>query len=74
MQGKPLKMNNIFSQAYCPLNSIYTSIEPKREWAYDRKSHIGKLDKGLDYGNDHNWTMVDMKKAWKVIYPFKLKQ
>jgi len=48
--------------------------DEKREWAYDRKSHIGKLDKGLDYGNDHNWTMVDMKNDWKVIYPFELKK
>ena len=46
--------------------------DEKREWAYDRKSHIGKLDKGLDYAKEHNWTVVDMKKEWKVIYPFEL--
>ena len=46
--------------------------DDKREWAYDRKSHIGKLDKGLDYAKAHNWTIVDMKKDWKVIYPFEL--
>ena len=48
--------------------------DEKREWAYDRKSHIGKLDKGLDYAKKHNWTIVDMKKDWKVIYPFELKK
>ena len=48
--------------------------DEKREWAYDRKSHIGKLDKGLDYGIKNNWTIVDMKKDWKVIYPFELKK
>ncbi len=48
--------------------------DAKREWAYDRKSHTGKLDKGLDYGNDHNWTIVDMKKDWKVVYPFEMKK
>jgi len=46
----------------------------KREWAYDRKSHIGKLDKGLDYAKSHNWTVVDMKNDWKIIYPFELNQ
>lgn len=44
-----------------------------REVAYDRKSHIGKLDKGLDHALKNNWTVVDMKNEWKVIYPFELK-
>ncbi len=48
--------------------------DEKREWAYDRTSHIGKLDKGLDYAKEHNWTVVDMKNEWKVIYPFELKK
>ena len=48
--------------------------DEKREWAYDRKSHIGKLDKGLDYAKEHNWTIVDMKNDWKVVYPFELKK
>lgn len=43
-----------------------------REYAYDRDSHIGKLDKGLDYAMEHNWTIIDMKKDWKVIYPFQV--
>jgi phosphoserine phosphatase len=46
--------------------------DEKREWAYDRKSHIGKLDKGLDYAKKNNWTIVDMKNEWKVVYPFEL--
>ena len=48
--------------------------DEKREWAYDRKSHVGKLDKGLDYAQDNRWTIVDMKNDWKVIYPFELKK
>jgi phosphoserine phosphatase len=48
--------------------------DAKREWAYDRKSHIGQLDKGLDYAKIHHWTIADMKKDWKVIYPFELKK
>ncbi|MCH7928485.1 MAG: haloacid dehalogenase-like hydrolase [Candidatus Dadabacteria bacterium] len=43
--------------------------DSEREWAYDRKSHIGKLDKGLDEAQVEGWTVVDMKKDWKVIYP-----
>lgn len=40
-----------------------------REWAYDRNSHIGKLDKGLDQAIKDGWTVIDMKNDWKVIYP-----
>jgi hypothetical protein len=40
-----------------------------REWAYDRTSHIGKLDKGLDEAAAKGWTVVDMKNDWKTIYP-----
>ena len=41
-----------------------------REYAYDRKSHIGKLDKALDEAGQKGWTVVDMKNDWKVVYPF----
>jgi phosphoglycolate phosphatase-like HAD superfamily hydrolase len=44
-----------------------------REWAYDRKSPVGKLDKALDEGLAKGWTIVDMKRDWKVIYPFEMK-
>jgi phosphoserine phosphatase len=40
-----------------------------REYAYDRKSHIGTLDKALDESNTNNWIIVDMKKDWKQIFP-----
>lgn len=40
-----------------------------REWAYDRESHIGKLDKGLDEALEKGWTVVDMAEDWKAIYP-----
>ena len=46
--------------------------DAEREWAYDRKSSIGKLDKGLDEAKKNGWTVVDMKKDWKVIYPYNL--
>jgi phosphoserine phosphatase len=45
--------------------------DAEREWAYDRESHIGRLNKGLDEANEKGWTIVDMKNDWKVIYPFE---
>jgi phosphoserine phosphatase len=47
--------------------------DAEREWAYDRKSQIGRLDKGMDEARAKGWTVVDMKKDWKVIYPFEIK-
>lgn len=44
-----------------------------REWSYDRTSHIGKLDLGLDEAIEKDWTIVDMKNDWEVIYPFETK-
>jgi len=40
-----------------------------REWAYDRQSHIGTLDKGLDEANARGWTVVSMKDDWKTVFP-----
>ena len=45
--------------------------DSEREWAYDRESSIGHLDKGLDNAAKRGWTVVDMKKDWKVIFPFE---
>ena len=46
--------------------------DAEREWAYDRTSKIGKFDKGLDEAKRKNWVIADMKKDWKVIYPYQL--
>jgi len=40
-----------------------------REFAYDRKSHIGRLDRGLDEGPKRGWTIASMKNDWKAVYP-----
>jgi phosphoglycolate phosphatase-like HAD superfamily hydrolase len=40
-----------------------------REYAYDRQSKFGKLDKALDEANAKGWAVVDMKKDWKTIFP-----
>ena len=43
--------------------------DAEREWAYDRKSAIGRLDKGLNEALARGWTVVSMKDDWKVIFP-----
>lgn len=43
--------------------------DAEREYAYDRQSKFGKLDKALDEAAAKNWTVVDMKKDWKAIFP-----
>ncbi|EIK94275.1 nonspecific acid phosphatase [Pseudomonas sp. M47T1] len=43
--------------------------DAKREWAYDRSSSIGKLDKALDEANQRGWTVVDMATQWRRVYP-----
>jgi hypothetical protein len=45
--------------------------DAEREWAYDRESHIGKLDKGLDEAAERGWTVIDMKDDWKRVFPFQ---
>lgn len=45
--------------------------DAKREWAYDRKSHVGRLDIALDEAKQQGWTVMDMKRDWKTIYPFQ---
>ena len=46
--------------------------DAEREWAYDRESHVGRLDMGLDQAKEKGWSVVDMKNDWKVIYPFQV--
>lgn len=48
---------------------IVRHTDAEREFAYDKDSHVGRLDKALDEARVHGWTVVDMKKEWKVIYP-----
>ena len=50
------------------LELLVHHTDAEREYAYDRQSRVGTLDKGLDYGRAHNWLIVDMKKDWKKIF------
>jgi hypothetical protein len=48
---------------------IVHHTDAAREWAYDRNSPIGHLDKALDEANEKGWIVVDMKNDWNKIYP-----
>lgn len=50
---------------------IVHHTDGEREFAYDRQSHFGRLDKALDEATQRGWTIVDMKRDWKVVYPFQ---
>ena len=50
---------------------IVHHTDAEREWAYDRTSHVGRLDKAWDEAVAKGWTVVNMKDDWKVIYPFE---
>jgi hypothetical protein len=48
---------------------IVHHTDAEREYAYDRNSRIGRLDKALDEAKKRGWTVVDMKADWKTIFP-----
>jgi hypothetical protein len=50
---------------------IVHHTDADREWAYDKGSHVGKLERGLDEAGKRGWILADMKQDWKVIYPEK---
>jgi phosphoserine phosphatase len=49
---------------------IVHHTDADREYAYDRNSPIGKLDKALDEADRRNWLVVDMKADWNKVYAF----
>ena len=44
--------------------------DAEREWAYDRESHIGRLDKALEEATAKGWTVVSMRDDWRRIFPW----
>ena len=50
------------------LGMLIHHTDGDREYAYDRESHIGKLEKGLDDAAAMKWKVVDMKKDWNVVF------
>ncbi|WP_245296816.1 MULTISPECIES: HAD family hydrolase [Rhodomicrobium] len=47
---------------------IVHHTDAEREYAYDRDTTFGRLDKALDAAAINQWTVVDMKTDWKVIF------
>jgi hypothetical protein len=43
--------------------------DAEREWAYDRNSSIGRLDKGLDAAPKMGWEIISMRDDWRQIFP-----
>ena len=50
---------------------IVHHTDAEREYAYDRQSMVGKLDKAWDDARQRGWTVVDMKQDWKTVFPEK---
>jgi hypothetical protein len=51
------------------LGLILHHDDAAREYAYDRASHIGRLDRGLALAPDAGWTVVSMQRDWRRIFP-----
>ena len=50
---------------------IVHHTDAEREYAYDRDTPFGHLDKALDAAALNHWTVVDMKSDWKKVFPFE---
>jgi phosphoglycolate phosphatase-like HAD superfamily hydrolase len=50
---------------------IVHHTDAEREYAYDRQSKIGKLDKALDEAAAKGWSVVDMRQDWKKVFAFE---
>ena len=50
-------------------SALVHHTDAEREWAYDRASHVGRLDKALDEATARGWTIFNMKEDWDVIFP-----
>lgn len=50
------------------LVALVHHTDPLREWAYDRESPVGRLDKGLDLATSEQWTIIDMAQDWVSIF------
>ncbi|MBI1269935.1 haloacid dehalogenase-like hydrolase [bacterium] len=50
---------------------IVHHTDAKREYAYDRASKVGHLERGLDHAAEAGWVIIDMQKDWSRIFPFE---
>ncbi|MBL7472731.1 HAD family hydrolase [Robertkochia sediminum] len=60
----------LYSDTKDPSMQLYLHhTDSIREWAYDKESHIGRLDKGLDEAARHGWLVIDMANDWNRVFP-----
>jgi phosphoglycolate phosphatase-like HAD superfamily hydrolase len=50
------------------LGLIVHHTDAEREWAYDRQSHVGRLDRALDEATARRWTVVSMQRDWGSVF------
>jgi haloacid dehalogenase-like hydrolase len=53
------------------LGAIVHHTDAEREYAYDRDTSFGRLDKALDIAAMNHWVVIDMKNDWKRIFAFE---
>lgn len=53
------------------LAAIVRHTDAEREWAYDRASKVGRLDRALDEAGTRGWTVIDMRRDWRRVFAFE---
>jgi hypothetical protein len=53
------------------LAAIVRHTDAEREWAYDRASKVGRLDRALDEAGARGWTVIDMRRDWRRVFAFE---
>jgi hypothetical protein len=56
-------------EGYPRLGLLLHHTDSVREFAYDRESHVGRLNNGLDDAEKMGWLVIDMKEDWNRVYP-----
>ena len=51
------------------LGLLLHHTDAKREWAYDRESHVGRLNRWFDESADRGWILVNMREDWRRVFP-----
>jgi hypothetical protein len=81
--GKPVGINrfigrrplfafgNSAGERWRALHGLVHHTDAEREFAYDRKSSFGRLDKALDEASAKGWCVVDVKTDWRRVFPFE---
>ena len=50
------------------LCALVRHTDAEREWAYDRESHVGRLDVALDEAARLGWLVIDMAEDWERVF------